>query len=176
VSPSVDRKSAFRRSPYLTIGRRSIFCSRPKRTGRRDAAGPLSNFFFNALSKLSLPKLFPCTKCVPTTAVAYFFVHVTLILINLSFLPGRQPLTLLPRPHLHSSPARLVLSSSSFRFLLSFSLSFFLSLSRVLLLSFSLVFLTLARWLPFSAASISFSRTHAYVKSHFLSYVLLPSA
>lgn len=101
------------------IGRRSSFCSRLKRAGR---TGPLSNFSLSislsldALSKPSLPKLSPGTKCVPTTAVAYFFVHVTLILINLSFLPGRQPLTLLPRPHLHSSPARPVLSSSSFRF------------------------------------------------------------
>lgn len=146
------------------------------RAGRAHCPTFLSlSLSLNALSKPSLPKLSSSTKCVPTTAVAYFFAHVTLILINLSFLPGRQPLTLLPRPHLHSSPARPVLSSSSFRFP---SFSPFLS-SPSLVFSVSLLSsspsLALVDYLS-QRSHISFARTHAYVKSHLLSHVHLPSA
>ena len=141
-----------------------------------EAGGPhCPTSLFDVLSKPSLPKLSLGTKCVPTTAVAYFFAHVTLILINLSFLLGRQPLTLLPRPHLHSSPARPVLSSSSFRF--SLSLSLYVSFSLVFLFSlFLLSFsLPLVDYLS-QRSSVSFSHTHACIKFHLLSHVLLPSA
>lgn len=67
--------------------------------------------------------------------------------------------------------ARLPRSSFSSRFFLS------LFLSLVDPFSLSLVFLTLARGLPFSAISSLFlSHARAYVKSHLPFHVLLPSA
>ena len=140
-----------------------------------EAGGPhCPTSLFDVLSKPSLPKLSLGTKCVPTTAVAYFFAHVTLILINLSFLSGRQPLTLLPRPHLHSSPARPILSSSSFRFSLSLSLSLSLCIFLSLLCFSSLFFPCLSH----SRSLITFLSDHpslSLIHTHALNLIFCPT-